>query len=1562
MRCKFSIAFLFLCFISMNALAQSSKKEGNSRITSSSYLENLIKKGSTTDYVITSEHVSSISGVKHIYVRQAVNGIEVGGTESSIHLDAGGQVIAAHVNFVNAIDESIKEASGTIDAKQAIVSISEQMGYNLRSLELKESAKGINRKTLYNKGGISTRDIPAQLMYYFKDGIGTKLVWEIAVKETQSADWWNFRVDATSGEIIDKDNWVVQCASSCNHNEHSLTEKVIENCDTNEVEEMSMVGGYRVFAFPIESPYYGTRTLETNPDDPTASPFGWHDVDGISGAEYTYTKGNNVDAYDDEVGDDTGSVSDHAPESSSGLVFDYPFEQTSGGLPVYTNANQSTNAAITNVFYWSNIIHDAMYQYGFDEAAGNFQENNYGNGGAGSDSVDAEAQDGSGTCNANFGTPTDGGNPQMQMYVCDRNNNNISNDGDYDNVVIIHEYGHGISNRLTGGPGTANSLQNAEQMGEGWSDYYGYMLTMTPSNYNNDRTTGTFLFEQGAGGAGLRNAPYSTSMSTNPWTYAGVANTAVISQPHGIGFIWASMLFEMTQGLITKHGFDPDIYNGSGGNNISLQLVTEGLKLQPTSPGFVDGRDAILAADLALNGGANECEIWAAFAKRGLGFSAFQGSSNSRTDGVEAFDLPIASFTVNMDTFCDSEGVIMGLSGGSGYTTGGTYSGTGVTDDGNGMTFSFDTGIAGAGAHVITYTDSNCGAVTIATDTINVTDGTPVLLCRDVTVTLDGMGNATIVEEDVIENLQGRDGGLGYTIDQSGIYNNINISSGATTLSLIDDDGSDPISFGFDFSFFGIPYSEFYISSNGYLTFEADDITDPSNDVLPTATLPDNIIAAVWDDLDPNVGGTIRYKEIGTAPNRIMVVDYLNVPHWTSSGNSTDMISTQVQLYEGTNRIEIHTSRADSDGATRTQGIENADGTLAFTVSGRNGVDWNLPSGSTDYVAFEPIIGGLANNCGNPVTASLSKSNFNCKDIGTNIVTVTANDGNGGIATCDATVTVIGETTYYTGTWDNGVPDSGKKAFFKSNYNSSLGDITACSCEVGNNATVTIGAGDYMNIEGNIKVGSGSVLTAEHQGSIVQNDNSAIVINEGTINVNITTPSLDPRDFMILGSPMTNEDATAFVSLNGSGAPAYQVLNHSTENFTPYVGVPPVVGVNFHDQEADDWSNHINLNSAAEGYLVRPSFTNAGVYNYQFNQGTLNNGIITYSAYFGDDKEDSPNIISNPYPSAIDANLLISSNPIINELYFWEHNTTPSTGIPGPLSENFNMEDISTRNYLMGIAAASGGGIPNNVISTGQGFGIKANAAGDVTFHNGLRLNTGNTTLRQSNAKDLIWIDVHESEYGMGSTTGIGFTEGATPGLDEGYDTMKLGTVVSLYSHIQNGSEQLGIQGREAFDSSLTIPMGFSTLIEANGDLMYTISIANFEGVNIENATVYLQDHLMNSITNLSDGNYDFISDAGTYNNRFTLRFEPIVLGTVDLELEAISIYPNPTENIVNLVSPKTVITAVEIFDVQGRAVSKISFASEANYQVDLSELETAWYFMQIKTDSGTITKRIMKK
>jgi len=100
------------------------------------------------------------------------------------------------------------------------------------------------------------------------------------------------------------------------------------------------------------------------------------------------------------------------------------------------------------------------------------------------------------------------------------------------------------------------------------------------------------------------------------------------------------MIWEMTWMPIDQYGSDPNLETGTGGNNIAMRLVMDGMALLRCNPGMVDGRDAIIQADSVNFGGIHTCLIWQAFAKRGLGFSADQGGRNSRTDGSEAFDIP----------------------------------------------------------------------------------------------------------------------------------------------------------------------------------------------------------------------------------------------------------------------------------------------------------------------------------------------------------------------------------------------------------------------------------------------------------------------------------------------------------------------------------------------------------------------------------------------------------------------------------------------------------------------------------------------------------------------------------------------------------------------------------------------------------------------------------------------------------------------------------------------------------------------------------------------------------
>lgn len=198
----------------------------------------------------------------------------------------------------------------------------------------------------------------------------------------------------------------------------------------------------------------------------------------------------------------------------------------------------------------------------------------------------------------------------------------------------------GLSNRLTGGASNVNCLSGSQQAGEGWSDLCALFFTATPTDTGTmSRGVGNYVLSEPTTGTGIRPAPYTTDINANPYTYGDISSQPV---PHGVGFVWASIVWEVYWALVDEYGFDEDLYAGTGGNNIAIQLVVDGLKIQPCNPTFVEARDAILEADEINNRGVNKCLIWEGFAKRGLGVNAYDGGSPYSRSVQEDFQLPQA--------------------------------------------------------------------------------------------------------------------------------------------------------------------------------------------------------------------------------------------------------------------------------------------------------------------------------------------------------------------------------------------------------------------------------------------------------------------------------------------------------------------------------------------------------------------------------------------------------------------------------------------------------------------------------------------------------------------------------------------------------------------------------------------------------------------------------------------------------------------------------------------------------------------------------------------------------
>ncbi|HHH50308.1 MAG TPA: DUF11 domain-containing protein, partial [Saprospiraceae bacterium] len=805
------LASLFFLFLSTSVSAQ----KFNPNEIAQKYIEANYKNwGLTTADIselrISDQYKTKHNGLIHIYYQQQYNGIDIYNALLAVHVRPEGTAFNVGHRLIAGIAKKINATSPQQQAVEALQSAAKYLGI-AQDAPLKLLKQNLDNQYLIEKGNISKTDIPVKLCFFPTKNNQLKLAWDIEINDKRNVNYWSIKVDATTGEVLDKNNYTLNCkfeSQAFRHTEQPCTDIELPKTNINNNNfSPADNASYNVFPVPLESPLQGNRALLTNPADPDASPFGWHDTDGLPGAEHTTTRGNNVITNWNRQA--STATSGDEPDGGASLVFDFPFDQ---------NAEPLTNgkAAVTNLFYMNNFMHDFSYQYGFDEAAGNFQQKNYTGEGQDEDPVIAVSQYGANIPstpndnnpnndyinNANFTALPEGSSGIMRMYAWDRNvtgakylsidapvtiaglyetatasfgqilndtpvtgeivevdngsnhlactvpnntdelNGKIalidrgecdfskkvfnaqqagaigviicnfediliggmaagdnasqvtipsvfikandctsirgfltsqmvtaslvqssasgpdSLDGSFANSIISHEYAHGISIRLTGGPGTSSCLRDfdtngdgipddGEQMGEGWSDFFALVTSVQPGDTKTtSRGIGSFVTRQQKRSSGLRSFPYNTDLSIDPANYENMILRGI---PYGTGEVWTATLWDLYWELVDVYGWDADLYHGTGGNNIAIQLVIDAMKIQPCNPTMVDGRDAILAADEINNDGANSCLIWRVFARRGIGFGANANDITLRSDNIPSFEqLPACIQTIKI--------------------------------------------------------------------------------------------------------------------------------------------------------------------------------------------------------------------------------------------------------------------------------------------------------------------------------------------------------------------------------------------------------------------------------------------------------------------------------------------------------------------------------------------------------------------------------------------------------------------------------------------------------------------------------------------------------------------------------------------------------------------------------------------------------------------------------------------------------------------------------------------------------------------------------------------------
>jgi extracellular elastinolytic metalloproteinase len=490
------------------------------------------------EFRVSNSYVGT-NGIGHVYFKQTVHGLDVDNAAFNVNIGKDGHIFSYGNNFYagEVPAESPLSKRGFTDPVDALNGATSILALPVTGEASAETIEGTEAYKLTGTAGAQS-DPEARLMYYVKNDGSLALAWRV---ETDILDNWLLTyIDAETNDVV-----------------HGVVDYVAE-------------ASYLVFPWACNDPDECDRETLTNPWNTTESPLTWLG-DGTS--TYHTTRGNNAIAQTNPTGGNT-YLNNYRPTSATDK-FEYDWSATA------TPPSSYRDASVTQLFFTGNEYHDLLYTLGFNEEAGNFQISNQGKGGSGSDFAILNAQDGSGTNNANFATPPDGSPGRMRMYIWTEST--PYRDCAFEAGVIIHEYSHGLSTRLTGGPANSNCLNALESggMGEGWGDFMATAIRLKPEDTRNTNyPMGAWVYNDPAG---IRSVLFSTSLTTNPNTYTTLNSK---NEVHDIGETWTTMLYEVMWNLIDKYGKNdgarPD-FDADGvptdGKFLIMKLVVDAMAL-----------------------------------------------------------------------------------------------------------------------------------------------------------------------------------------------------------------------------------------------------------------------------------------------------------------------------------------------------------------------------------------------------------------------------------------------------------------------------------------------------------------------------------------------------------------------------------------------------------------------------------------------------------------------------------------------------------------------------------------------------------------------------------------------------------------------------------------------------------------------------------------------------------------------------------------------------------------------------------------------------------------------
>ena len=350
-----------------------------------------------------------------------------------------------------------------------------------------------------------------------------------------------------------------------------------------------------------------------------------------------------------------------------------------------------------------------------------------------------------------------------------------------------------------------------------------------------------------------------------------------------------------------------------------------------------------------------------------------------------------------------------------------------------------------------------------------------------------------------------------------------------------------------------------------------------------------------------------------------------------------------------------------------------------------------------------------------------------------------------------------------------------------------------------------------------------------------------------------------------------------------------------------------------------------------------------------FSGSELNNGTITEPIVIngtGASGNDDWNLISNPYPSGIDAEQFTNTNTNIQAaLYFWN----PSSSGGGTDS------DYKVWTSLGSIGNTLNGGeitatLSGSHIAASQGFFVEANSSGNVTFNNSMRSNTSNQFFKTGNTMedgiDRIWVSFTSEQKNFSRQVLIGFTDDATDGKDRKYEATTIEGNQNMAFYTILGEEHMSIQGLPKLQENDTkiIPLGFNSTYQG----VHSIKIDTTINWN-DNVEVFVKDELKESLVSLKNGEYFFYSGTGRDDNRFSLVFKYSTVTSVE-NIENATNYVKTMyldgQWMIN--SSLENITEYQVIDMAGKLL-KNNKLNQRNITIDTHSFTSGLYFVKVK-------------